>query len=153
MTSSVLFRARVPSDRLKRAEKVFARLGMKTSDAFNIFLAQVELRKDMPFSITANPEPLLTTAEQGKAWEAALAWINSGQKISEYALKHGKTMPAPDAKKKPDQAILKGDVYVPEGKTEPKEEIKKATPEPAVTSKVKIDIEINLIINGKRISL
>jgi len=72
MTSSVLFRARVPSDRLKRAEKVFARLGMKTSDAFNIFLAQVELRKDMPFTITANPEPLLTTAEQGKAWEAAL---------------------------------------------------------------------------------
>jgi len=72
MTPSVLFRARVPSDRLKRAEKVFARLGMKTSDAFNIFLAQVELRKDMPFSITANPEPLLTTAEQGKAWEDAL---------------------------------------------------------------------------------
>lgn len=72
MASSVLFRARVPSDRLKRAEKVFTRLGMKTSDAFNIFLAQVELRKDMPFSITANPEPLLTTAEQGKAWETAL---------------------------------------------------------------------------------
>jgi len=72
MATSVLFRARVPSDRLKRAEKIFSRLGMKTSDAFNIFLAQVELRKGMPFSITANPEPLLTTAEQGKAWEAAL---------------------------------------------------------------------------------
>ena len=52
MAKSTLFRARVPSDRLKRAEKVFARLGMKTSDAFNIFLAQVELRDDMPFSIT-----------------------------------------------------------------------------------------------------
>ena len=46
--------------------------GMKTSDAFNIFLAQVELRKDMPFSITSKPEPLLTTAQQGKAWEEAL---------------------------------------------------------------------------------
>jgi antitoxin component of RelBE/YafQ-DinJ toxin-antitoxin module len=45
---------------------------MKTSDAFNIFLAQVELRKDMPFSITSKPEPLLTTAQQGKAWEEAL---------------------------------------------------------------------------------
>jgi addiction module RelB/DinJ family antitoxin len=72
MTNSVLFRARVPADRLKKAEKVFARLGMKTSDAFNIFLAQVELRKDMPFSITSKPEPLLTTAQQGKAWEEAL---------------------------------------------------------------------------------
>jgi len=62
MSNSVLFRARVPADRLKKAEKVFARLGMKTSDAVNIFLAQVELRKDMPFSITSKPEPLLTTA-------------------------------------------------------------------------------------------
>ena len=72
MSNSVLFRARVPADRLKKAEKVFARLGMKTSDAFNIFLAQVELRKDMPFSITSKPEPLLTTAQPGKAWEEAL---------------------------------------------------------------------------------
>ncbi|MEI8284557.1 MAG: type II toxin-antitoxin system RelB/DinJ family antitoxin [bacterium] len=72
MSNSVLFRARVPADRLKKAEKVFARLGMKTSDAFNIFLAQVELRKDMPFSITSKPEPLLTTAQQGNAWEEAL---------------------------------------------------------------------------------
>ena len=72
MSNSVLFRARDPADRLKKAEKVFARLGMKTSDAFNIFLAQVELRKDMPFSITSKPEPLLTTAQQGKAWEEAL---------------------------------------------------------------------------------
>ena len=72
MTNSVLLRARVPADRLKKAEKAFAKLGMKTSDAFNIFLAQVELRKDMPFSITSKPEPLLTTAQQGKAWEEAL---------------------------------------------------------------------------------
>jgi addiction module RelB/DinJ family antitoxin len=72
MTNSVLFRARVPADRLKRAEEVFARLGMKASDAFNIFLAQVELRKDLPFVITSNPEALLTTAEQGKVWEDAL---------------------------------------------------------------------------------
>jgi len=57
---------------LKRAEKVFGRLGMKTSDAFNIFLAQVELRNDMPFSITTFPERLLTTAQQGKLWEDTL---------------------------------------------------------------------------------
>ncbi|MFZ4774558.1 MAG: type II toxin-antitoxin system RelB/DinJ family antitoxin [Terrimicrobiaceae bacterium] len=72
MAASTLFRARVPSDRLKRAEKVFLRLGMKTSDAFNIFLAQVELRNDMPFPITTFPERLLTTAQQGKQWEDTL---------------------------------------------------------------------------------
>jgi addiction module RelB/DinJ family antitoxin len=71
MASSTLFRARVPSDRLKRAEKVFSRLGMKTGDAFNIFLAQVELRDDMPFSITTYPERILTTGQQGKLWEDA----------------------------------------------------------------------------------
>lgn len=71
MAASTLFRARVPSARLKRAEKVFSRLGMKTGDAFNIFLAQVELRNDMPFSITTFPERLLTTGQQGKLWEDA----------------------------------------------------------------------------------
>jgi addiction module RelB/DinJ family antitoxin len=71
MAASTLFRARVPSDRLKRVEKIFSRLGMKTSDAFNIFLAQVELRNDMPFPITTFPERLLTTAQQGKQWENA----------------------------------------------------------------------------------
>ncbi len=45
---------------------------MKTSDGLNIFLAQVELRKDLPFVITSKPEPLLTTAEQGKVWEDSL---------------------------------------------------------------------------------
>ncbi len=69
---STLFRARVPTARLKRAEKVFARLGMKASDAFNIFLAQVELKDDMPFAVTTHPERLLTAEQQGKQWDAAL---------------------------------------------------------------------------------
>jgi len=45
---------------------------MKAGDAFNIFLAQVELRKDLPFVVTSKPAPLLAAAEQGKAWEDAL---------------------------------------------------------------------------------
>jgi addiction module RelB/DinJ family antitoxin len=72
MATSTLFRARVPAERLKRAEEVFARLGMKASDAFNIFLAQVELRNDMPFTITTNADRPITTQEQGKIWESAL---------------------------------------------------------------------------------
>jgi addiction module RelB/DinJ family antitoxin len=69
----MLFRGRVPTARLRRAEKVFARLGIKPGDAFNIFLAQVELRNDLPFAITTHPERLLSTAEQGKVWEDALS--------------------------------------------------------------------------------
>jgi len=45
---------------------------MKPGDAFNIFLTQVELRNDLPFAITTNPERLLSTAAQGKVWEDAL---------------------------------------------------------------------------------
>jgi addiction module RelB/DinJ family antitoxin len=72
MAGSTLFRARVPTERLKRAEKVFARLGMKPGDAFNIFLAQVELRNDLPFAVTTTVDRLVTTEEQGKVWENAL---------------------------------------------------------------------------------
>ncbi len=72
MEETTLFRTRVPTARLRKAEKVFARLGMKPGDAFNIFLAQVELRNDLPFAITTQPERLLTTAEQGKTWDKAL---------------------------------------------------------------------------------
>ena len=72
MPASTLFRARVPTERLKRAEEVFARLGMKASDAFNIFLAQVELRNDLPFAVTTHVDQLVTTEEQGKTWERAL---------------------------------------------------------------------------------
>jgi addiction module RelB/DinJ family antitoxin len=72
MSKATLFRARVPTTRLRKAEKVFARLGMKASDAFNVFLAQVELRGDMPFAITVRPESLITTPEQGRVWDHAL---------------------------------------------------------------------------------
>ena len=72
MSKVTLFRARVPTSRLRKAEKVFARLGMKASDAVNVFLAQVELRGDMPFTITSRPESLVSTAEQGKLWDHAL---------------------------------------------------------------------------------
>ena len=46
--------------------------GFQHAGDCDFLLAQVDLRKDMPFSITTNPGPLLTTAEQGKSWEAAL---------------------------------------------------------------------------------
>lgn len=72
MGSTTLFRTRVPTARLRRAEKVFSRLGLKPGDAFNAFLAQVELRNDMPFAITADPVRVMSTSEQGKAWDKAL---------------------------------------------------------------------------------
>jgi addiction module RelB/DinJ family antitoxin len=71
-SSTTLLRARVPKNRLHRAEKVLARMGLKTSDAVNLLFAQIELRGDLPFTVTTNPRPLLTPEEQGKVWDEAL---------------------------------------------------------------------------------
>lgn len=71
-SSSILLRARVDSDRYQKAEQVFERLGMKTSDAINVFLAQVALREDLPFSVTAYPERLISDQEQARNWNEAI---------------------------------------------------------------------------------
>ena len=69
---TILIRARVDSRKVKKAEKVFSRLGLKMSDAINIFISQVELRDDLPFMVTTKPERLLSNEEQGKIWNEAL---------------------------------------------------------------------------------
>lgn len=48
-----LFRVRVPADRLREAEEILARLGMKPGDAFNMLLAQIEMRQALPFEVTS----------------------------------------------------------------------------------------------------
>ncbi len=70
--STVLFRTRVPKQRLRRAEKVLARLGLKPGEAFNMLLAQIELREGVPFAVTTRPTSLLTAAEQAAMWTETL---------------------------------------------------------------------------------
>jgi len=69
---SILFRARVPARRLKRAEKILNQLGLKPGDAFNILLAQIELRQGLPFEVSVKAKPLLSSVEQATAWSEAL---------------------------------------------------------------------------------
>jgi addiction module RelB/DinJ family antitoxin len=71
-TNTTFFRARVPKKRYVNTEKIFARLGLKPADAFNLFLAQVELREDLPFAVTAHPANLLTADAQATAWNDSL---------------------------------------------------------------------------------
>jgi addiction module RelB/DinJ family antitoxin len=70
--STILFRARVPKARLKRAEKVLSRMGLKPGEAFNMLLAQIELREGLPFQVTARPEQVLTADEQANVWQNSL---------------------------------------------------------------------------------
>ena len=71
-SNTILFRARVPAQRLKRAEKILGQLGMKPGDAFNMLLAQIELRKGLPFDVTTHPPSILSAEEQAKAWTEAM---------------------------------------------------------------------------------
>ena len=70
--TTVLFRARVPQRRLRNAEKVLSKLGLKPSDAFNMLLAQIELKESVPFMLTTHSEPLLTVQEQAGEWTKSL---------------------------------------------------------------------------------
>ena len=73
MTSpTTLFRARVPALRLKKAEKILDQLGIKPGDAFNMLLAQIELRKGLPFDVTTQATRVLSSDEQAVAWTEAL---------------------------------------------------------------------------------
>ena len=70
--STTLFRARVPARRLLKAEEILARLGMKPSDAFNMLLAQIELREGLPFEVTTRPPELLSAERQASEWQEVL---------------------------------------------------------------------------------
>lgn len=69
--SSVLVRARVPAQRFRNAEKILARLGMKPGDAINLLLAQVELRRGLPFSVSLDEASLLSSEKQANEWTEA----------------------------------------------------------------------------------
>ncbi len=74
---SILFRARVDGGRLSAATDILNRLGLTPSDAFNALLAQIVLRRSLPFSVSLDAEPnpsvpgLLDAGEQGRVWEEA----------------------------------------------------------------------------------
>ncbi len=58
--------------RLRKAEKILSRLGMKPGDALNMLLAQIELRQGLPFEVTTRPPALLNADEQADQWKESL---------------------------------------------------------------------------------
>ena len=71
-STTTLFRTRVPAQRLKKVEKILDQLGIKPGDAFNMLLAQIELRKGLPFEVSTQKTPPLSSDEQASAWTEAL---------------------------------------------------------------------------------
>ena len=106
-------------------------------------------------------------------WDKLLAWANSGQSLKEYSEKHGKVLPAEkpvklkittagelDPKAFPKNTIeasdIKSDPVLVKEAQKLKEQWDEApwrrVPNEEV-QKIRIDIEINLIINGQKIKL
>ena len=94
------------------------------------------------------------------AWDSVLTWINSGQSLKEYSEKHGKVLSPekPRIELPPKVIAVKKAEVIPDNKKKP--EITGPILTPALIcetreerQKISIDIEINLIINGKKITL
>lgn len=66
-------RARVDSGLKSDTEKVFERLGLTTTEAIRLFLAQVKLRGGLPFDVripTDNSDLLLSPASRQSALDS-----------------------------------------------------------------------------------
>lgn len=48
------------------------KLGLKPGDAFNMLLAQIELKQGLPFEVRTGAQPVMTTDQQAEAWTEAL---------------------------------------------------------------------------------
>jgi len=70
-SNSVLVRARVPASRLRNAQRVLDKMGLKTSDAINVLMAQIELRQGLPFDMTLSTGETLSAEDQSAEWTEA----------------------------------------------------------------------------------
>ena len=71
MNDTTILRTKVPARRLQRAEKILRELGLTPTDAVNMLLAQIEIRRGLPFDVTAQPRQLLSAEEQAAEWTEA----------------------------------------------------------------------------------
>ncbi len=63
--SDTVVRARVDPELKDETDKIFSELGISTTDAIRMFLAQVKLRRGLPFSVglPSDNDDLLLTSE------------------------------------------------------------------------------------------
>jgi len=63
MAKTAILRARVDSEKVAAAERVFSKLGLSVGDAINLFLGQVCIQKGIPFALTTRPHLDLSNAK------------------------------------------------------------------------------------------
>jgi DNA-damage-inducible protein J len=70
MPKTSILRARVDSRRKARVEKILSDLGMTSTQAINIFFAQIERRKAIPFPVSVgdNTDILPPIEQVARVW-------------------------------------------------------------------------------------
>lgn len=70
MAKSAILRARIDTRRKARVEKILEGLGLTSSQAINLFFAQIERRKAIPFALALdNSDILPPTRQVAKVWD------------------------------------------------------------------------------------
>ncbi len=67
MNKSSTIRARIEPDLKEKAEHIFRKLGLTTTQAITLFYKQVELRNGLPFDVVIPNETTLRTFEDTDA--------------------------------------------------------------------------------------
>jgi len=67
MNKSSTIRARIKPDLKEKAEHIFRKLGLTTTQAITLFYRQVELRNGLPFDVVIPNETTLRTFEDTDA--------------------------------------------------------------------------------------
>lgn len=62
MAKTAILRARVDSEKVTAAARIFSKLGISVGDAINLFLGQVCIQKGIPFALTTRPHLNLSNA-------------------------------------------------------------------------------------------
>ena len=121
-----------------RLEKSMEHEGLRPSEVARIFGIH-------PNYISTIRNPNTWVKCPNSAWDSVLLWVNSGQGLIEWSEKHGKVLP-----EKPNPENITPDLTKKKAKKAPSDNIPQTKTE---YQKISIDIEITLIINGKRIVL
>lgn len=92
-----------------------------------------------------------------QAWVKTVNWVNSGQTLKEYAVKHGKVRPDPEPTQEAPQKRI--EELANKRKITAPLKVEKAIPSPGTdftdTARLKVclDVEINLLVNGQKVQL
>jgi len=72
---SATVRARVDANLKNEAEEIFAKIGMTTSQAINIFLTRVKYERGIPFELKIPNQTTINAMEEAKSLDGELVSI------------------------------------------------------------------------------